>query len=275
MKKLKKLFGETTVSWKFVILFAVITGVYTGLILLVPFLKDTSFQEIGVSFQSWILFAVFLIVNCRTWKEASAKCFVFFLISQPLVYLVQVPFHSMGWGLFGYYPYWAMITVLTIPGAAIAFLVKKKNRLSVAVLSVATCFLVYLGTYYARRTLFRPPHYLLSALFCFTLAVFFIFVLLDEKKHRLAALGILAAALLISVLLSGSIRTELTLPAGEWAYTMEDDSVASVKLDADGHATVTAKHDGSTYLVFRAPDGTELEYYVTVSGGSPWVDLLD
>ena len=275
MKKLRKLFGDTPISWKLVILFAVITGVYTGLILLVPFLRDTSFQEIGVSFQSWILFAVFLIVNCKTWKEASAKCFVFFLISQPLVYLVQVPFSPMGWGLFGYYPRWALMTVLTIPGAAVAFLVKKKNLLSVAVLSVATCFLMFLGVYYGRRVFFRPPHFLLSALFCFALAVFFIFVLLDEKKHRLAALGIIAAALLVGVLLSGSARTELTIPAGDWAYTMEDESVASVKLDADGRVTVTAKHDGSTYLIFRAPDGTELEYYVTVSGGSPWVDLLD
>ncbi len=41
--------------------------------------------------------------------------FFFFLISQPLIYLLQVPFSSMGFELFIYYKYWFIWTLLTIP----------------------------------------------------------------------------------------------------------------------------------------------------------------
>lgn len=62
---------------------------------------------------------VFLIImaNCQKPLESACKTFVFFLISQPLIYLLQVPFSSMGWGLFGYYWNWFIWTLLTFPMA--------------------------------------------------------------------------------------------------------------------------------------------------------------
>lgn len=96
MTKLRNLFGNINMTWLKVIIFSVITGVYTGLINQVPFLTDTSFTDIAVSLEFWIVFAIFIIVNCKKWWDAVLKCFVFFLISQPLVYLVEVPF--LGWG---------------------------------------------------------------------------------------------------------------------------------------------------------------------------------
>ena len=36
------------------------------------------------------ILAIFIIVNCKNSKDAIIKCFVFFLISQPLIYLVEI-----------------------------------------------------------------------------------------------------------------------------------------------------------------------------------------
>ena len=186
MGKAKKLFGETKMTWKRVILLAVITAAFTALVLCLEFLDNTSFQDIGISFECWFLFAIYIIVNCDKWYEASLKTFVFFLISQPLIYLLQVPFSWLGWGIFQYYKTWFIFTLLTLPGAAIAFLLKKKNWLSVAVLAVPTGFLANACVGYGARAYRSFPHHLLSSAFCLALGIFFVIVLLDEKKHKIA-----------------------------------------------------------------------------------------
>lgn len=276
MSKIRKLFGEYNMTWPKVIIFAVITAVYTALINQVPFLYDTSFQDIAIAFECWFLFAIFIIVNCKTWLEASLKTFVFFLISQPLIYLIEVPF--LGWSVFGYYKYWAVITVLTLPGAAIAFLLKKKNWLSVLVLSVATGYLAYACVSYSRTAIHDFPHHLLSAIFCFALAIFFVFVLLDEKKHRIAALAIFAVVMIISaavIHLSNPGTAAIDLGEGKWKYTIQDDTFFDVEIYEDNSAVITGKKDGSTYLIFTDENGTEQEYYVTVSGGGVTVNTFD
>ena len=101
-KSLKKLFGGLKMTWPRLILFAVVSGIVTGLIaLLVP--EGNSIRQIAVTFEAWIVLAIIIVVNCEKPLEAACKTFVYFLISQPLVYLIQVPFSSIGWGLFGYY----------------------------------------------------------------------------------------------------------------------------------------------------------------------------
>ena len=96
---LKKIFGGIKMAWPLLILFAVISGLVTGLIaLIVP--EGNSFRQIAVTFEAWIVLAIIVVVNCERPLEAACKTFVYFLISQPLVYLVQVPFNSMGFGLF-------------------------------------------------------------------------------------------------------------------------------------------------------------------------------
>lgn len=55
----------------------------------------------------------------------AAKVFVFFLISQPLIYLFQVPFSQDGRGLFRYYPFWFKWTIATIPMAFIGWYIKR------------------------------------------------------------------------------------------------------------------------------------------------------
>ena len=49
--KLRKLFGGLNLTWPRLIVFAVIAGVYTGLMALLPAAKDTSFADISISFE--------------------------------------------------------------------------------------------------------------------------------------------------------------------------------------------------------------------------------
>ncbi|MCQ2439663.1 MAG: hypothetical protein MJ074_07860 [Oscillospiraceae bacterium] len=71
---MKRLFGDMKMSWLTVILFAVAAGVYTGVMMLIPALADTSFQDIGISYEWWVIFAVIIVVNCGKSWEAMLKC---------------------------------------------------------------------------------------------------------------------------------------------------------------------------------------------------------
>jgi len=276
MSGIKKYFGQFTMTWPRVIFFALFTAVYTALINQVSLLKDTSFQDIAIYVDWWILFAVFIIVNCEKWWEAALKCFVFFLVSQPLIYLIEVPFYAQGWEIFRYYDYWFKVTLLTLPGAVIAFQLKKKNWISVLVLSVATGYLAYASINYFRAAMANFPNHLLSAIFALGLAIFFVFVLLDKKKHRIVALSFIIVVLIVSVFLTRPDNTwEIILDEGNWTYTLEDESIVMLEIADGNHATLTAKQDGYTFIRFENSEGTELNYYVTVSGGSIWINLLD
>ena len=90
---LSKIFGGIKMTWKRLILFAVISGIITGLIaLLIP--DGNSIHQIAVTFEAWIVLAIIVIVNCDKPLDAALKTFVYFLISQPLVYLIQVIYRA-------------------------------------------------------------------------------------------------------------------------------------------------------------------------------------
>lgn len=61
MEKLKKVFGDVDLTWKKIIIFAIIAGIYTAIMAMVPIAKDTSFSDITVTFEIWILFGIFII----------------------------------------------------------------------------------------------------------------------------------------------------------------------------------------------------------------------
>ncbi|MBR6472750.1 MAG: hypothetical protein IKS99_03340, partial [Firmicutes bacterium] len=112
---MKKTTDEYVLTWPKIIIFAILIGIYTGLIAQLPQARDTSFADISITFEWWVLFGTIIIMNSKSNIDSALKCFVFFLISQPLVYLVQVPFSHLGWEIFQYYPGWFKWTLLTIP----------------------------------------------------------------------------------------------------------------------------------------------------------------
>ena len=76
---MKKLFGGLNITWGRLILFAVICGVYTGVMAMLPITRDTSFRDISTTFECWILFAIIIIVNSKSPLDSVLKVFVFFL----------------------------------------------------------------------------------------------------------------------------------------------------------------------------------------------------
>lgn len=205
---MKKLFGEIDLTWKKIILFAIVAGVYTALMALIPITKDTSFRDISIQFEWWILFGILIICNSKSPLDSSLKCFVFFLISQPLVYLLQVPFSYMGWKLFGYYRYWFIWTLLTIPMGFIGYYIKKKNVISLIILLPILFLLVFLGLGYFTSVIENFPHHLLSCVFCFATIIMVVINIFDDLKMKISAFIVIVLFLVVYLFFKGGIYSQ-------------------------------------------------------------------
>ena len=221
MKKFTdKLFGGLKMSWLNVILFAVATAVYTSAMMIFVRPIDLSFRDIGATFEWWIFFAIIIMTNCKKPLESALKTFVFFLISQPLIYLFQVPFSEMGWGLFGYYRYWFIWTLLTLPMAFVGWYLKKRNWISVLILSPMLLLLAMLGVGFIQSAIKNPPYHLLSGIFCFAQIILYAFALFDKKRDKILTLviGLLCTiAVLIPSFLTGGNSENINIGIGKIA----------------------------------------------------------
>lgn len=199
---IKKLFGGFEMTWKRLIIFAVLAGVYTALMaLLVP--DGNSFHDIAVTVEAWVLLAIIVIANCKKPLEAAIKTFVFFLISQPLVYLLQVPFNAYGWGIFAYYPYWFKITLLTFPGAFVGWYIKKDNIVAGIIFSVAAAILIMTGVGYVSGFSHYFPNHLLSAIYCFAIIPIMAYGLFSKKESRITVFLLSIATLVAAMITIG------------------------------------------------------------------------
>ncbi len=278
---IKKLFGGIRMTWLRLVLFAVISGIVTGLVaLLVP--DGSSFRQIAVTFEAWIVLAIIVVVNCEKPLEAAVKTFVYFLISQPLVYLIQVPFNRLGWGLFGYYQYWFIWTVATLPGAFIAWFIRRDDWIAAVILSVATAALILFGSGYLRNLLAAPPKFLVSTLFCFGAVPVLILAILHKRTSRLIAAGIAVLALALCLFflfrggigrntcnLSFSLDDEKYPVTEEWTVRLEDPENGTVSLSV-GHDVVSSRinvtiqdTDKPAGIILTDPEGKE--YYFPAS----------
>ena len=205
MGKIKKLFGGIDLTWKKLIIFAISTAVYTATMAILPLAKDTSFSDIAATFEWWILFGVIIICNSKSPKDSALKCFIFFLISQPLIYLLQVPFSWQGWHLFSYYKYWFIWTLLTIPMGYIGYYIKKDNILSVIILLPMLILLSTIGIGFFSSALEIFPHHLLSGIFCFIAIILIILGVLNNKKNIIISFAIISIFTIGYVLISNGI----------------------------------------------------------------------
>jgi len=267
-KLLHQIFGGLNMTWPKVILFALAAGVYTALMALwVP--ESCSFHDIAVTTEVWILLALIIVVNCKGPLEAALKTFVFFLISQPLVYLIQVPFNEMGWELFGYYRYWFYITLCTFPIAFIAWFVKKNNILAGLILSVALVLLVFQGVSYVITLRNEFPHHLISAIYCFGIIPILVFGIFTDKKPIIVSFVLsIAAAIAIFIIkwngpgsefLSANVvlaQETFDLDAG-WNVSVEDESFATAELSvfSNGNTIVIVHYKKAGTGILRLTDG--------------------
>lgn len=237
-KVFNKIFGGLNITWPRLIIFAVIMGLYTALMAM--FVPDSnSFHDVAVTPEWWVLPAILIIINSKKPLEAALKTFIFFLISQPLVYLFQVPFNSMGWGLFGYYKYWFLITLLTFPGAFIGWFIKKDKWYSALILSVMTIYLAYTGVNYAAGLSEHFPNHLLSMIYCFGITPVLIFAIFKDKIAHIISLILPILSIIIFTFILGShepyeVFDSTFLKDNEITFVSDDPFISYFAADAEG-----------------------------------------
>lgn len=196
---LSKIFFSINMTMKKVVVLAIGSALFSSVMLIIPFTSHTSLANPGTHLEFWIVLALIIIINCNSEIEAIIKTFVFFLISQPLIYLIQVPFVEMGWGIFRYYPRWFIFTLLTIPGSYIAYQVKKDIIIGSFVLGLATAFLAFSSFYFLSTTLDQFPKYLISTIFCMYFAFALVKTLLHKKVNRIIGYSMVAIGILLGI----------------------------------------------------------------------------
>ena len=252
MERVKKLFGGIDLTWKKLIIFAIIAGVYTAIMAMLPIAKDTSFADITISFEVWILFGILIIMNSNSAKDSALKCFVFFLISQPLVYLVQDVIHHSNL-FFTYYRLWIGWTVLTIPMGFIGYYMKKDKWWGLLILIP---MLIFLGIHYSGflgQTIYNFPYHLLSTLFCIITVLLYPICIFSNKKVKVT--GIIISILIILTmsiitLTNNTVYNTTVLVNGGSAGAVFDDSYNVYLEDSSyGKVYITYNEGIEDYMV--------------------------
>ena len=251
MERIKKLFGGIDLSWKKLIIFAIITAVYTAIMAIIPITADTSFRDIAATLEWWILFGVIIICNSKSNLDSALKCFVFFLISQPLIYLLQVPFSWQGWNLFSYYKYWFIWTLLTIPMGYIGYYIKKDN---IIILLPMLILLAIMGIGFFSSALASFPHHLLSGIFCFIAITLIILGVLSKKKNIILSFAVIITFTIVYVLISNGIlfdtykKYETYEDLKEYGITLSDEYYVSGFFSTEQGTAELIEKDGEHVL---------------------------
>ena len=276
---MKKIFGEIDLTWKKLIIFSILVGIYTAIVATVPALKYTSFHTIAVTLEVWIFFGIFIIMNSKSNKDAALKCFVFFLISQPLIYLLQVPFSWQGWRLFSYYKFWFIWTILCLPMGYIGYYMKSDKWwgyfiLLPMILLIASSYHSYLSYF-----MFSYPKYLLICLFCVASMVIYPLYIFRNKKVRVVGV-VISGLFIIMVTVIGILNppvysTEILGSSNDFLFDntyrvyLKDKkygNVSIVYMDDIEEYMVHAdlKREGKTILVVESPSHERYEYSLAI-----------
>lgn len=271
-KTAERLLGGLNMSWPVVLLFALATAVITTVFLVVPIFKDTSFQRMGETYEAWILFAVIIMANCKKPLESARKVFVFFLVSQPLIYLFQVPFSYMGWEIFKYYRFWFILTLLTFPGAFIGWYINKKNYLSAVIFIPVIWDLLLTGYGGIIDMMSNFPHMLVTTVFCLFQIILYCYMFLPGVWKKALALAIPLIVLIVMAVVypQVDVTASMVLPdepvlSEEAVVSVDDPEIATVQIDDPGSGSVYIKavKYGTTAMTIKDGD-RELKYTLTV-----------
>ncbi len=281
MALIKKLFGGIDLTWPKLIISAVVIGILTGVIAMCRPLIDTSFHNITVYFEFWILAGILIIVNSKSPLDSALKCFVFFLVSQPLVYLVQVPFSDMGFGILSYYRNWIVWTILTFPMGYIGWYMKKDQWWSVFILVPMLGMLALEMTGYIGRTVFWFPRNLLSVLFCLFTMFGSVLGIFNDKKAKMIGLAFASvfaiAAFAIAFMRPVVYDTQILFSGGSSGVTFDETYQASFEDPKMGDIAVEyeegvedyvvhvkLRHGGRNRIYLDGPDGSRKTFDISV-----------
>lgn len=275
---MKKLFGGINLTWPKVIIMSIIMGIYTAIMAMLNIAHDTSFSDLTVTFEVWILLGIFIIMNSKSAKDSALKCFVFFLISQPLVYLIQDVINSSH--LFNqYYKYWFIWTIACLPMGFIGYYMKKDKWYGILIL---TPILVLLGNEYSTylsKTIFSFPRHILTTIFCLTTLIIYPLIIFKNKIAKYGGLFIsclLIISLTILCIMDPPVYSTDILSNGE-EYQFDDSYKVylvdkeygdlSVKYEAgieDWVIHAEFKKSGKTEFVIESPDGKKTLYNISI-----------
>ena len=283
---MKKIFGGINLTWKKLILFAIIAGIYTAIMAMMPIVHDTSFSDLTVTFEVWIFFGIFIIMNSKSAKDSALKCFVFFLISQPLVYLVQDVINNSELFI-TYYRFWIKWTIACIPMGYIGYYMKKDKWWGLLILLPMMILLGLQLSTYLSNTIFSFPRHILTVIFCITTLIIYPLSIFNNTKFKTIGCGIGVFIIMISIILNISnpfiYSTDILCDGEEYhfddsykVYFMNnkygdlnikyEDAIESWMVHAD------FKKAGKTKFVLESPNGDKKTFDVTISIDSYSVD---
>ena len=275
---MKKIFGEINLTWPKIIIMGIIMGVYTALMAMLRITYDTSFRDLAVTFEVWILFGIFIIMNSKSPKDSALKCFIFFLISQPLVYLIQDIIN--GSTLFKqFYKYWFMWTVACIPMGYIGYYMKKDKWWGLIILTSILILLGYTYGEYLSKTMFSFPRHLLTTIFCVVTLIIYPLYIFNNKKVKIS--GIIISSLIIIIMTILCIikppiyNTDILINGEEYKF----DNTYKVYLTDNKYGKLNIRYEdaiedwlvhaefkkaGKTEFILESPSGEKKTFDLTI-----------
>ena len=280
MEKIKKLFGEIDLTWPKIVILAIMVGIYAGVMAMLPIANNTSFSDLTVTFEVWIFFGIFIIMNSKSNLDSMFKCFIFFLISQPLIYITQDIIKGSHL-LFTYYKFWIPWTVACIPMGFFGYYMKKNKWWGLIILVPMMLFLgLHLGRYFS-KTMFSFPRHILTTIFCIVTLIIYPLALFEDKKIRITGLVIdiiIIVAMFVWCFMNPLIYSTDLLASGD---TYQFDNTYKVYLKDSKYGDLSMKKNilsdgdfwtvhaelkkaGKTELILESPEGEKRVFDLTI-----------
>ncbi|MBR4177897.1 MAG: hypothetical protein IKR57_00945 [Bacilli bacterium] len=276
---MKKIFGKINLTWKRIIISAIVIGTSVGLLNSVSFLYDTTITDIATFFDFWIFCGIFIIMNSKSNKDSALKCFVFFLISQPLIYLCEVPFNDMGWNLFIYYKPWFIWTLLCLPMGYIGYYIKKEKWYGLLILFPIMLLLGFGLSSSITNVKYSFPKHLINTLFI--IASFIVYPLALFKNKKIKYFGLITSVIIMLIF---GIKPMLTPSTYETNFKCSDenfiyDDTYKVYLEDPSYGNLNVeyvdsiesycihasfKKPGDTKIVLENPDGNKQYFNIHI-----------
>ena len=275
---MKKIFGDINLSWPKVIGMAIFMGVYTAIMAMIPAVKDTSFSDLTVTFEVWIFFGIFIIMNSKSSFDSCLKCFVFFLISQPLVYIVQDIIN--GSNLFNtYYRNWVSWTVACLPMGYFGYYMKKDKWWGLVILAPIMFLLGGEFGKYLSETIYSFPRHLLTAIFCAITLVVYPLAIFKDKKLKIVGeviSGIIIVGMVIYCIVKPYVYSTDVLLDGEnrkfddtYKVYFKDDKYGDLSIRYIESIESWSVHAdfvraGKTEFILESPDGERKVFEIDI-----------